>query len=134
MRLGVSFLTSGIAHLPCVLADAYIHELGENESAGRDSKTTSPARYAAEDSTNRAAFRLAWHPDRHVRPYSTTHGQSPVSSPSGACGGRSSEIGLTLNRWVHTRTRDGSRSSVSAQNAAPDGQPRSIADRSTIRG
>src|SRR5438132_88973 len=25
-----------MAHLPCVLADAYIHELGEIESAGRD--------------------------------------------------------------------------------------------------
>jgi hypothetical protein len=25
-----------MAHLPCVLADAYIHELGEIESAGRE--------------------------------------------------------------------------------------------------
>jgi hypothetical protein len=26
-----------LAHLSCVLANAYIYELGENESAGRDS-------------------------------------------------------------------------------------------------
>jgi hypothetical protein len=28
-----------MAHLSCVLADAYIHELGENESAGTASPT-----------------------------------------------------------------------------------------------
>jgi hypothetical protein len=30
------FRSYGIAHLDCVLADAYVHELGENERAGRD--------------------------------------------------------------------------------------------------
>src|SRR6059036_2676174 len=41
-----------MAHLPCVLADAYIHELGENESAGRNSLQRS-ARYAGKDITHR---------------------------------------------------------------------------------
>jgi hypothetical protein len=39
-----------------VLADAYIHELGESENAGRgpDEELADPARYSAEDITHRA--------------------------------------------------------------------------------
>jgi hypothetical protein len=34
-----------------VLADAYIHDLGENEAAGRESVDLLPLGYAAEDTT-----------------------------------------------------------------------------------
>jgi hypothetical protein len=39
-----------------VLADAYIHELGESENAGRspDRELADPARYSAEDTTTSA--------------------------------------------------------------------------------
>jgi hypothetical protein len=41
-----------------VLADAYVHELGESENAGRspDGKLADPARYSGEDTTGRGAL------------------------------------------------------------------------------
>ena len=48
--VGIGSFAQGIAHVHRVLADAYIHELGENDSqVGARYRTVDPARYASEN-------------------------------------------------------------------------------------